>query len=56
MHWHSVVQIEGWEIETEFRGRHRKVMTPGRYTHLFFLDEATALKEFRGIEEALGVE
>jgi hypothetical protein len=27
----------------EFRGRHRDVMTPGRYTELFFLDEATAL-------------
>src|SRR5262249_51836284 len=27
----------------EFRGRQRKVMTPGRYTELFFLDEATAL-------------
>jgi len=27
----------------EFRGRFRKVMTPGRYTELFFLDEATAL-------------
>jgi len=27
----------------EFRGRHREVMTPGRYTELFFLDEATAL-------------
>jgi hypothetical protein len=27
----------------EFRGRHRVVMTPNRYTHLFFLDEATAL-------------
>jgi len=27
----------------EFRGRHRTVMTPGRYTELFFLDEATAL-------------
>src|SRR5580658_4942381 len=26
-----------------FRGRHRPVMQPGRYTHLFFLDEATAL-------------
>jgi hypothetical protein len=26
-----------------FRGRHRRVMTPGRYTELFFLDEATAL-------------
>jgi hypothetical protein len=27
----------------EFKGRHRQVMTPGRYTELFFLDEATAL-------------
>ena len=27
----------------EFKGRYRRVMTPGRYTHLFFLDEATAL-------------
>jgi len=27
----------------QFRGRHRPVMTPGRYTELFFLDEATAL-------------
>jgi hypothetical protein len=26
-----------------FRGRHRTMMTPGRYTELFFLDEATAL-------------
>ncbi len=26
----------------EFRGRHREVMTPHRYTELFFLDEATA--------------
>jgi hypothetical protein len=26
-----------------FRGRRRAVMTPGRYTELFFLDEATAL-------------
>src|SRR5947207_4205626 len=26
-----------------FRGRKRTVMTPGRYTELFFLDEATAL-------------
>jgi hypothetical protein len=28
---------------TEFRGRRRAPMTPGRYTELFFLDEATAL-------------
>jgi len=27
----------------EFRGRHRVVMSPGRYTELFFLDEAVAL-------------
>ena len=27
----------------EFRGRHRQVMTPGRWTELFFLDEVTAL-------------
>ena len=27
----------------EFNGRRRKVMTPGRYTELFFLDEATGL-------------
>ena len=27
----------------EFKGRRRQVMTPGRYTELFFLDEATAL-------------
>jgi hypothetical protein len=27
----------------EFRGWHREVMQPGRYTELFFLDEATAL-------------
>jgi hypothetical protein len=26
-----------------FNGRHRQVMAPGRYTELFFLDEATAL-------------
>ncbi|NCD71153.1 hypothetical protein [Mucilaginibacter agri] len=26
----------------EFRGRHREVMTPNRWTELFFLDEATA--------------
>lgn len=27
----------------EFKGRHRQVMAPGKYTELFFLDEATAL-------------
>lgn len=29
--------------ELQFRGRHREVMAPMRYTELFFLDEATAL-------------
>jgi hypothetical protein len=28
---------------TEFRGRWRPIMAPGRWTELFFLDEATAL-------------
>lgn len=28
---------------TEFRGRRRQVMTPHRYTELFFLDEAVAI-------------
>jgi hypothetical protein len=27
----------------EFKGRHREIMRPGRWTELFFLDEATAL-------------
>jgi len=27
----------------DFKGRTRSIMTPGRYTELFFLDEATAL-------------
>jgi hypothetical protein len=27
----------------EFKGRHRTVMSPGRWTELFFLDEATGL-------------
>ncbi len=27
----------------EFKGRHRTVMSPGRYTELFFMDEATSL-------------
>lgn len=33
-----------WIIcQLEFRGRRRELMTPGHYTELFFLDEATAL-------------
>jgi hypothetical protein len=36
--------LERWLIcVLEFRGRERTVMTPNRYTELFFLDEATAL-------------
>ena len=37
-------QNRRWIIcRLEFKGRHRQVMTPGRWTELFFLDEATAL-------------
>lgn len=36
-------KIKAWiTCVLEFRGRHREVMTPGRWTELFFLDEATA--------------
>ena len=41
--------LRAWQLRRwiacvlEFRGRKRQVMTPGRYTELFFLDEATAL-------------
>lgn len=37
-------QLKRWIVcVLEFRGRHRQVMAPNRYTELFFLDEATAL-------------
>jgi hypothetical protein len=37
-------QLKRWIVcVLEFRGRERRVMTPGRYTELFFLDESTAL-------------
>lgn len=37
-------QLKRWIVcVLEFRGRKRRVMMPGRYTELFFLDEATAL-------------
>src|SRR5262249_11505105 len=37
-------QLKRWIVcVLEFRGRKRGVMTPGRYTESFFLDEATAL-------------
>ncbi|PTW47042.1 hypothetical protein [Rhodovulum kholense] len=51
----------------QFRDRHRAVMTPGRYTELFFLDEAVALAaghrpcaecrraDFRRFAQAFGV-
>ena len=36
--------LKNWLVcVLEFRGRKRTVMTPNRYTELFFLDEATAL-------------
>ena len=36
-------RIKGWvTCLLEFKGRKRKVMTPKRYTELFFLDEVTA--------------
>lgn len=36
--------LKRWIIcELEFQGWHREVMQPGKYTELFFLDEATAL-------------
>jgi hypothetical protein len=40
--------VRAWQVRrwiaclTEFRGRHREIMQPRRYTELFFLDEATA--------------
>jgi len=37
-------QVKRWLVcVLQFRGRKRTVMTPSRYTELFFLDEATAL-------------
>jgi hypothetical protein len=37
-------QVKRWLLcRLEFRGRHRAVMAPNRYTELFFLDEATGL-------------
>jgi hypothetical protein len=39
-----VWQLKRWLIcVLSFRGRHRQVMTPGRYTELFVLDEARGL-------------
>jgi hypothetical protein len=37
-------QVQRWLIcLLDFKGRKRQVLSPGRYTELFFLDEATAL-------------
>jgi hypothetical protein len=37
-------QVKRWLIcRLEFKGRHREIIAPDRYTELFFLDEATAL-------------
>ncbi|WP_406694789.1 hypothetical protein V5E97_27465 [Singulisphaera sp. Ch08] len=37
-------QVKRWILcRLEFRGRQRVIMAPGRYTELFFLDEATGL-------------
>ena len=37
-------KVKAWICcRLQFRGRHRQVMTPNRWTELFFLDEATAL-------------
>lgn len=37
-------QLQRWIIcVLEFKDRHRRVMKPGHYTELFFLDEATAM-------------
>jgi hypothetical protein len=37
-------QLKRWIVcVLAFKGRQRRVMTPGHYTELFFLDEATAL-------------
>jgi len=65
--------VRPWQVRrwiaclTDFRGRHRAVMQPRRYTELFFLDEATAFaaghrpcaecrhvdyRRFRGLWEA----
>ena len=37
-------RLKAWIIcKLDFKGRRRAIMSPGRYTELFFLDEATAL-------------
>ena len=37
-------KLKAWiTCELEFKGKKRQILSPGRYTELFFLDEATAL-------------
>src|SRR5690242_15999884 len=51
LHDHARSIVRDWQVRRwiacvlEFRGRHRAVMQPGRYTELFFLDEAAALAD-----------
>src|SRR4051794_18491489 len=41
---HRPWRLRRWLLcRLEFKGRHRIVMTPSRWTELFFLDEATGL-------------
>jgi hypothetical protein len=43
-HLRRAWQLKRWLLcLLEFKGRTRSVLTPGRYTELFFLDEATGL-------------
>ena len=43
-HIRRTYQLQRWIIcRLEFKGRRHIIMTPGHYTELFFLDEATAL-------------
>ncbi len=51
LHDHERRIVRDWQVRRwiacrlHFRGRHRAVMTPGSYTELFFLDEASALAD-----------
>jgi hypothetical protein len=48
LHDHAGRIVRPWQVRRwiacllEFKGRRREVLQPGRYTELFFLDEATA--------------
>ena len=43
-HIRRTYQLQRWiSCRLEFKGRRHIIMTPGHYTELFFLDEATAL-------------